>query len=128
MNDRQKKFVALLILGLMLFHWLQQPAAVQPPRIQANPNTIKRAASVMRTISDELDLAAAHGQGNYDEYIIQRCQQIFDERSQPTDFVGTITKPIARMAIRPVVTTVIRLATDERNFTNGSPTEEQHHE
>lgn len=103
-----KRFGVLLILAAAVVFLLQDQA--EPVRIIVPSQKLRKAGDVLRVLGDELNAAA--DAENFEEHAIKRTEQLFDEHAREIDFPGpnVITRPVARLAIRPVVKAVVRYA------------------
>jgi hypothetical protein len=82
----------------------------EPVRSIVPPERLYRIADVLLIAADEL--IAAGNADVFEEYAVERVQRLFDENADDIDFPrpGVLTRPMARLAIRPVVKAVVRYA------------------
>lgn len=79
---------------------------------------MKRAAKMLRVVSNELEFAA--DAPDFEKHLISRAEAVFDENSKNIDFPGpdVITRPVARLAIKPIVKSLLRYAQNHREEPN----------
>lgn len=99
---------------LFLFPRKEEPR----PRITLPAAPMKRAAHILRVVAGELDGAA--DATDVEEHLIGRCETVFDENVREFDFPGpdVISRPVARLAIRPVVKSLLRFANEKYHNEN----------
>lgn len=111
-DRRWMLIVAVIVLGLCS---MMAPKEEEPSRLTIDPQLLQTGGAFLQELGREVE-NAAHVE-NLDEHIIQRMEYIFDNYSRNSDFpAGFITRPVARLAIRPVVNTTIRWVTDNANI------------
>lgn len=112
-GSRRFLFV-VVILGLAVA-WLCLAGArkPEPQKLVVDPNILQTTGAFLQELGREVENAAYVD--NLDEHLIERAEHIFDKHSRDCDFpAGFITRPVARLAIRPVINTGIRWITENR--------------
>ncbi len=103
----------ILIFAAMIL--LASTRREEEPQVRVTLPTapMKRAAKIFRVVADELDGAA--DAADFEEHLIDRCEIVFDEHARDFDFPGpdAVTRPVARRAIRPIVKSLVRYATEK---------------
>lgn len=112
--QRRRIGIVVLIIAVLLLSTKKPEPSKEKIVLPAAP--VKRAAQVLRVVSEEMELAA--DATDFEEHLIGRCEKTFDKHASDFDFPGPnfVSRPLARQAIRPVVKSLIRYATDEKHF------------
>lgn len=98
----------ILLVALLLV--LSKPAAPEPktPPIELDRDRIRNFGVILNIVSEEM--IAVADSDDIEEHFVKRAERVFDDFAKETDFIGPdfITRPLARKAVRPVVSIVIR--------------------
>lgn len=105
----------IILLGTVLLLLLPKPPEPDPPLpIELDRNRIRTFGVMLNIVSEEM--IAVADCDNIEEHLVMRAENVFDGFARDADFIGPdfITRPLARKAVRPVVTTVIRYIDQKR--------------